>query len=140
VPDTDINSAMTALQAALVSALAADPAVASAIGSDGILDAPPQGRHPPYLAISRHDALNRDADLAPGADHRMSLTIWVPRASRATALAIAADVTRVALFALGDPAGWRITHRHHERTDSEIEPRRGWTRATLRLRFFTEPA
>lgn len=126
---------MLLLQAALVAALKADAALAGLVGT-AIFDAPPRGATPPWVAITRHELIPRDADAAPGAEHRLALHVWAGQPSRRAALAMAERVVAVAL-ALA-PATIRITHRQHERTDTAIDPDTGQARAAVGLRFFTE--
>lgn len=130
---------ITALQGALVAALRADLALAALVGS-AIFDAPVKGADTPYIVIARHDLVPRDADAAPGYDHRVLLHLWHPDASRRAVLAIADRVLVAALGAPLAPAGLVVTNRSHERTDTAIDPATGSARAALSLRFFTEPS
>lgn len=121
------------LQAALVAALKADPALADV----GIFDAPPQGAAPPYVAIARHDLLPRDGDAAPGHEHRVTLHVWAGQPSRKAALAIAERVIVVAEALVAE--GIVVTHRQHERTDTAIDSETGQARAAVAMRFYSEP-
>ncbi len=129
-----------ALQSTLVPALNADAALTALLGADGVFDAPPRDRHPPYVVVARHDVLPRDGDLAPGHEHRLLLHAWARAPSRKAALAIADRVVAVALSALLDSATLRVTHRRHERTDTAIDLDTGFARAAVILRLFSEPA
>jgi len=129
---------IVALQNALVGALKADSTVAGLVGA-AIYDAPPKGAARPYVVIARHDLIPRDADAAPGSDHRLILHAWHPDASRKAVLAIVDAVLGVALGPLS-PAGLLVTNRSHERTDTAIDLDSGAARAALTLRFFTEPS
>jgi len=131
---------ITTLQAALVAALRADPALTALIGSRAIFDAPPRDAGAPYVAIVRHDMLPRDGDAAPGNDHRLILHLWHPDSSRKAVLAIAERVLAVLLEGALAPSGLLVTNRAHERTDTAIDLETGAARAALTLRFFTEPA
>lgn len=126
------------LQAGLVGALLADMELAAIVGGDGVFDAPPKGRAPPYIAIARHDVLARDGDLTPGHDHRLLIDAWASEPSRKAALAIAERVVVVALSCA--VSGLVVTHRQHDRTDTAVDGRTGRARAAVALRFFTEPA
>lgn len=122
-----------ALQAGLVAALRASPALAGV----PIADAPPRGAPPPWLAIARHDLLPRDGDLAPGFEHRLSLEAWVGSPSRKAALELIEAAMEVAL-ALGTAGGLRVTHGLVDRTDSAVDAELGVARAVLGLRLFSE--
>ena len=122
-----------ALQAGLVAALRASPALAGV----PIADAPPRGSPPPWLAIARHDLLPRDGDLAPGFEHRISLEAWVASPSRKAALELIEAATEVAL-GLGTAGGLRLTHGFVDRTDSAVDAELGVARAVLGLRLFSE--
>ena len=129
---------IVALQAALIAALKADAGLAPLVGA-AIFDAPPKGTAPPYVVVARHDLVSRDADLAPGNDHRLILHHWAADASRQSVLVIAARMLAVALEGSLSPEGRAVTNRSHERTDTAIDLDTGAARAALTLRFFTEP-
>ena len=125
------------LQAMLVAALGEDAELAGLIGEDGVFDAPPKNRKPPYVTIARHDVLPRDGDLTPGFEHRVVLHAWAGEPSRKAVAAVVARVLAVALDgALSGPR--LVTHRRHERTDTAIDRSTGLARAAVSLRFFTE--
>ena len=130
---------IVSLQTGLLAALFADAELAAALGGSFVFDAPPRGRKPPYVAITRHDALNRDGDLAPGHDHRLLIQCWHPEPSRKAVLVIAERVAAVALTANLGVAGFIVTHVQHERTDTAIDLETGYARAAVLLRVFTEP-
>jgi hypothetical protein len=123
------------LQDALVGALRADAVLTSLIGQ-GVFDAPPKGRKPPYLVLAHHDLIQRDADLVPGHEHRLLLHCWSDQPSRRAALEIAEGVVAVAL-ALGVP-GLVVSSVEHVRTDTVIDSRTGWARAAVSLRVMSE--
>ena len=127
------------LQTALVAALKADAGLAALVGT-AIFDAPPKGAVAPYVVIARHDLVPRDADAAPGSDHRLILHLWHPDASRQAVLAIAERVLAVVLDGQLATDGLMVTNRSHEQTDTAIDLDTGAARAALTLRFFTEPA
>ena len=129
---------IVALQAALIAALKADAGLAPLVGA-AIFDAPPKGTAPPYVVVARHDLVSRDADLAPGNDHRLILHLWAADASRQSVLVIAERMLAVALEGSLSPEGLAVTNRSHERTDTAIDLDTGAARAALTLRFFTEP-
>jgi hypothetical protein len=124
------------LQGALVTALRADAALVAITGADGVFDAPPTGRAPPYVVVARHDVLSRDGDVAPGQEHRLLLHCWGDQPSRKRALDMAERVAAVAeVFAA---AGLTVTHREHVRTDTVIDGDTGLARAAVTLRFHSE--
>ena len=123
------------LQAALVTALRDDAALVDLIG-DGVFDAPPAGRVPPYVVVQRHDVRSRDVDLGPGHEHRLQLACWSDQPSRKTTLEIVERVLAVALSLAADAI--TVTHREHLRTETAIDDATGRARATVTLKFFTE--
>ncbi|WP_158626012.1 DUF3168 domain-containing protein [Arsenicitalea aurantiaca] len=128
-----------ALQESLVSGLGADAGLVALTGENGVFDAPPRGRKPPYVAIDRHDVLARDGDLAPGHEHRVTLHVWAGSPDRAAALAIVERILSVAFSADLGGETLRVTHRRQERTETAIDRATGLARAVLVLRFFSEP-
>jgi len=101
-----------------------------------VLDAPPRDRRPPYVLIARHDAVQADADLSPGQEHRILLHCWADQPSRKAALTIAERVVAVAeTFSV---SGIMLTGRHHVRTDSVIDAETGSARAAVTLRLMSE--
>jgi uncharacterized protein DUF3168 len=134
-----MEDAMNDVAAMLVAALNNDTGLTAQIGASAVFDAPPKSAAPPYVAIFRHDALARNADDTPGADHRLVLHVWIDHSSRTTALNIAARVSAVALGANLSGAGTTVTNRVHQRTETGIDRRNGWTRAAVYLRLFSEP-
>lgn len=128
------------LQGALVAALRADAALTALVDPEAIADAPARGATPPLIAIARHDAAPRDADLAPGLDHRLVLHLRHSEPSRKAVLAMAEAALAVALGADLDGGGRVVTLRRHERTETSIDLKAGQAVASLTLRFFTEPA
>jgi hypothetical protein len=124
------------LQGALVTALKADAALVAITGADGVFDAAPTGRAPPYVVVARHDVLSRDGDAAPGQEHRVLLHCWGDQPSRKRALDMAERVVAVAqAFAA---SGLTVTHREHVRTDTVIDDDTGQARAAVTLRFMSE--
>lgn len=119
------------VQGALVAALRADPELVAMIGGS-VFDAPPKGQAPPYLVLARHDAIQRDGDLALVQEHRVLVHCWSERPSRKAALDMAERVVAVALGLHG------VTHAGHVRTDTIIDGETGLARAAVSLRFFSE--
>ena len=124
------------LQTALVSALKADPALVAITGADGVFDAAPTGRAPPYVVIARHDVLTRDGDEAPGQEHRLQLHCWGDQPSRKRALDMADRVVAVALGL--SAAGLVLSHIGHVRTDTVIDDTTGLARAAVAIRVLSE--
>lgn len=135
-----MTHAITELQTSLVTALTADVQLTALIGADAIFDAPPQGGTLPYLAIMRHDVLPRDGDIAPGNDHRLLINCWHEGASRQAVLTIVDRLLAVALTADLSSAALVVTHSQYDRTDTAIDLETGHARATIALRFFSEPS
>ena len=120
------------LQGALVTALKADTALVAITGANGVFDAAPTGRAPPYVVVARHDVLSRDGDAALGWEHRVLLHCWGDQPSRKRALDMAERMVAVAL-GFG-AAGITVTHREHVRTDSVIDDDTGLARAAVATR------
>lgn len=130
---------IVSLQVSLLAALLADAQLVAALGGAFVFDAPPKGQNPPYVAISRHDALSRDGDETPGHDHRLLVQCWHPEPRRKAALDIAERVVAVALSADLSGPELLVTLIGHERTDTSIDMKTGYARAAVLLRVFTEP-
>lgn len=128
---------IVALQAALLASWREDEALVALIGADGVFDAPPKGRSPPYAVIARHDLLPRDGDLAPGWEHRLLVHVWAGAPSRRAAVAIAGRIAAAAT-AVNGGGGLVVTSALHERTDTAMDPATGQGRAAVTLRFYTE--
>lgn len=121
-----------ALQAALVAALRAEPAIA-------VFDTPPAGQSPPYVTIARHDVLPRDGDGTPGHEHRVLFHAWVADASRKAVVTLAETLVARTMAAALDSASLKVTLRRHDRTDTSIDQNTGRARAAIALSFFSEP-
>ena len=121
-----------ALQATLIAALRADPAIA-------VFDTPPAGQSPPYVTIARHDVLARDGDDTPGHEHRVVLHAWVADASRKAVVTLAETLVARVMAAGLDSASLKVTLRRNERTDTSIDQNTGRARAAIALSFFSEP-
>lgn len=128
-----------ALQGAITAALEADAALVALIGPNGVLDAPPKGRNPPYLVFARHDIRPLDGDAAPLLEHRVALHVWSDAPSRKAVLLI---VERAASVLAGPlvPEGRRVTLSRQERLETMMDGKTGNARAMLALVFHTEPA
>lgn len=133
-------SALNDIQAALVSAWAADPQLALLIGPDAVFDSPPRDKTPPYVTILRHDAVPRDGDETPGLAHRIVVHCWADQPSRRRALEIAYWIERVATSGTLTPTDTLITLRRHVRTETVIDYTTGRARAAVHLRFHSEPS
>jgi len=133
-----MTHAITSLQGALVAALNGDAALTGLIGTNAVVDAPPKGMTPPYVAIARHDVVSRDADLAPGQEHRMVLQVWHSEANRRALLEIVEHVVAVATTAELSGAELVVTLARHVRTETQIDGKTGRARAAVMLRFLSE--
>lgn len=127
---------IAALQTALVTALEGDAALVALIGAGGVFDAPPRSRKAPYVVIDRHEIRQRDADQAPGQEHRLLLHCWSDQPSRKAALEIAERVLAAGLSPV--PPGLVVTHAEHIRTETAIDNATGQARAAVLLRFLSE--
>lgn len=128
---------ISVLQGALVAALRTDAALAAMVGGQ-VFDAPPKGAVTPYVAVARHDLLQRDGDAAPGQEHRILLHCWGDQPSRKRVLDIVERV--LAVVAVCPVAGLVVTHREHVRTETVVDRDTGLARAAVTLRFFSELA
>lgn len=127
------------LQTSILSKLNADAQLIAAIGANAIFDMPPKGRAGSYLVITRHDLIVRDADLAPGNDHRLQLRIWVSEPSRAVVLVPAERVVIVMTGQDLSTATLKVTHVRHERINTEIDLKTGRANANIIFRILSEP-
>jgi hypothetical protein len=133
VPDHPIASLKMMLRAHLL----ADADVASAIGLS-IFDAPPRGTSPPYVHFG--DAVARDNGTVEreGAIIEIDLVALTSERGTAEALMLASALGR----ALGQPlpalAGHRLVALEHRQTTAQHDAAASLTRATVRLRAFTE--
>ena len=128
------------LQASILTFLNADAPLIGFIGTDGIFDMAPKGKTGPHIAIVRHDLFTRDADEAPGYDHRIQFRVWNPSPSRAGVLAPAQRVVAVLLSQDLSTPTLAVTNVVHQRTDSAIDLKSGRAVATINFRIFSEPA
>jgi len=128
------------LQASILVLLNADAPLISLIGSDGVFDMAPKGKSGPYIAIVRHDLLARDADEAPGFDHRIQFRVWNPSPNRSGVLAPAQRVVAVLTGQDLSTPTLIVTNVAHLRTDSAIDVKSGRANATINFRIFSEPA
>lgn len=134
VPDHPVASLKVALKAHLLG----DADVAPLIGAS-VFDTPPRGAAPPYLTFG--DALMRDGGATGGEASIIEIDLIVFASERGTAraLRIAAAIGK----ALGQPlpalAGHRLVGLEHRQTTTRHDAAASLTRATLRLRAFTEP-
>lgn len=134
-----IHSA-TLLQTSILAALAPDATLTALVGAGGVFDRVPKAKSAPYITIARHDVLARDADLAPGSDHRLQFEAWYPQPDRSGALAIAERLIALLLAADFSDDDLLITHARHVRTDTRIDPKSGHAHALIQMQFFSEPA
>jgi len=69
-----MSNAVKLLQAAVVTALDAHPAISSIV--TGIYDGPPPQARYPYLAVGAGDAANWGSKTQPGRDIRVAINVW----------------------------------------------------------------
>ena len=127
------------LQSVIVNKLNTDMPLNTLIGPNAIFDMPPKGKSGSYIVVGRHDLIVRDADIAPGNDHRVQFRAWVPEANRSAALALADRVTQVLTVENLSGATLKVTHVQHMRTDTAIELKTGRAFALVSFRFLSEP-
>lgn len=130
--------AISDLQSALIAQLRADNGLKLLIGADGIFDAPPKGRMPPYVTILSHDAIPIDGDADPAFEHKLVLHCWSEQPSRKAASEIANRVESIALGRGWSGDGIEVSARRHIRTETVIDTVRGRARAAVQLRFLTQ--
>ncbi|MCF6302078.1 MAG: DUF3168 domain-containing protein [Devosiaceae bacterium] len=128
------------LQTSILTLLNADGSLISLIGGDGVFDMAPKGKSGTYIAILRHDLLARDADVAPGYDHRIQFRVWNPSPNRSGVLAPAQRVVAVLTDQDLSTPTLIVTNVAHLRTDSAIDVKSGRANATINFRIFSEPA
>ncbi len=132
------GAAMLALQAALVAAWRGDAGLTALVPANRIGDVPQHGQEPEHVLIERHEVLSRDADLAPGFEHRLRIAVAVAQPSRA----VLADVMNpVIAHATGvaDAGDFAVTLARHVRSETFFDARSGHARARIELRFLSEP-
>ena len=128
------------LQTQILAKLNADAALVSLVGADAIFDMPPKGKKGIFLTILRHDIIIRDADLAPGYDHRLQVRIWGEGPNRSSVLAPAERVVSVLKQTNISSPILSVTHVNHVRTDTQIDLKTGRATATIFFRILSEPA
>lgn len=128
------------LQGRLLAALSADSALVALIGADAVFDAPPKGREPPYVVVTRHDVAPRDGDGTPGFEHRLVLQAWHTDASRKAVLAIAERVLATLTPQVLSGTGLKVTNVRLVSTQSAIDDKTGQARVALSVSIFSEPA
>ncbi len=128
------------LQTSILTLLNADASLVGFIGANGVFDMAPKGKSGPYIAILRHDLLARNADDAPGFDHRIQFRVWNPSPNRSGVLAPADRVVAVLTGQDLSTPTLIVTNVAHLRTDSAIDVKSGRANATINFRIFSEPA
>lgn len=101
-----MNSAMHALQAAAVSALAAHPVLADAL--TGIYDGPPPRAVFPYVAINDGIASDWSTKTGVGREIRLALTVWDDGESATRLSNLMSHVEDAVLAIPRDLTDWRI--------------------------------
>jgi hypothetical protein len=101
-----MNSAMHALQAAAVSALAAHPVLADAL--TGIYDGPPPRAIFPYVAINDGIVSDWSTKTGVGREIRMALTVWDDGESATRLSNLMSHIEDAVLAIPRDLPDWRI--------------------------------
>lgn len=129
---------IASLKAALRSHLLADADIAALIGV-AVFEVPPRGAAPPYLVIG--DALARDRGAVGGEGHELELDLLVITKERgsAGALTLASAVEAALASPLPALEGHHLVALEIRQSVTRHEAATSLTRATLRLRAFTEP-
>lgn len=137
VPDP---SAGASLQAAVVSALAADATLTSLLRGPKVYDAPPPGAAMPYVTIGQSAERDWSTGSEEGREHTLTLLVWSNARGRGETHDLMGHLRRVLHDAALPVAGWHLVALRHElselRRDSDGEVWRG----LVRLRAVTEPA
>lgn len=134
-----IASAALALRAAVVQRLASDATLATLIGAARVYDEPPRAALPPYVVLAMVESSDVSGDLAPAAEHRLTLEVWSRQGGLAEALKAAnrvVDRLDGADLALD---GWRLVDLAWRSTRAERMDAAGLRRAELAFRAVTEP-
>ena len=101
-----MNSAMHALQAAAVSALAAHPVLADAL--TGIYDGPPPRAVFPYVAINDGIVSDWSTKTGAGREIRLALTVWDDGESATRLSNLMSHVEDAVVAIPRDMPNWRI--------------------------------
>lgn len=126
------------LKTALRARLAANPDVTALVGA-AIHDAPPRGLEPPYLAFADASARENGTSDAGGAIIDCEVTALTRERGSAAALAVIAAVEAAFADPLPALAEHRLVALDLIETRTRHDPAASLTRATLRLRAYTEP-
>ena len=135
-----MSSAHAALQTAIFSALAADPALAAIAGPPRIYDDVPQDAAFPYLSFGASIDRDWSTSTEPGEEHLFTLHVWSRARGRREVFAILAALRA----ALHDRAlaltGFRLVNLREEFAEARPDPDSDTYHGVLRLRAVTEPA
>lgn len=132
-------SPCTALQAAILDRLAADPALLALLGGARIYDHVPQRAAFPFLSVGASSVRDWSTATEPGHEHTLTLNAWSRHRGRAELYAIT-DAIAAAL----EPAdltldGHRLINLRVEQTAYRREGDGETFAATISLRAVTEP-
>lgn len=138
MPASAISSGAS-LQAALVSALAGDATLVTALKGAKIYDAPPPGAARPYVTVGQSTERDWSTGSEEGSEHIVTLFVWSNARGRGEAHDLVEHLRRVLHDASPVLEGWHLVSLRHEfsevRRDGDGETWRG----LVRLRAVTEP-
>lgn len=135
---SDPTHPVRALQQALRSHLAAQPAITATLGQ-AIYETAPRGAKPPFIAFG--DANVRDAGSTEGEAVTVEFDVVAHAAEHGThsALDIVADMEAALRLPMTAPAGHHLVSIEIRQGVVRHDATRNLTRASLRLRAFLEP-
>jgi len=128
-------SSGNALQAAIYTRLAADPALNATIGTEAIFDRRMTGRPMPYLVLSEITT----SDFAPGAEeHEVRIEAWSDADGRKQSQEIAARVKELLDGEALSLSGFSLVNLAHRSTRARREPKTKAQVAEMVFRAVTE--
>jgi Protein of unknown function (DUF3168) len=133
------KNATSALQAAMVSRLKADPELNFLLGGPRIYDRVPQGAPPPYVTLAGIETHDWSTSGAVGHEHFVTLHVWSRNPSRKEAQGIVGAVGDCLDQAPLRPDGHRLVNLKTLFWTAMPEPSSEYTRGVVRLRAVTEP-
>jgi hypothetical protein len=134
-----MQTASSALQAAIYARLTADSAVVATLGGPRVYDDVPRSAAYPYLTFGQTAVRDWSTGGEEGDEHIVTLHVWSKAAGRRQAQDIIAAV-RAALHDQDLPlAGHRLVNLRHEFSEARREPDGERFHGIVRLRAVTEP-
>ena len=126
------------LKAAIRTHLLADGALAAALGG-AVYDAPPRGSNPPFLVLGDANARENATSDADGRIIDLELAIYTKERGSRTALLLAAKVEILLEGANLTLDAHRLIALSYRETQTRHDPKTEITRASMKLRAYTEP-